>query len=485
MFIPTLLSPDTSVTQKDNGDILFSNFSYNPDTYYFLYVGDLKNYSLNYFVRETLARRLNKQNVQFIAIVPDVCVQYNYANILVINPVATEDMIANHTFSGLTTPPRMSCRLKSSTFMGAVSKSETIRLLINTILEHQNQLYVNLYESMVEMTLDSIDGVSILGPDKDIAKQFNDKVFQRKNLSDIVPLIEGFCCSSREDLLQTTAGLWDSWKDGVFVSSAYSAGGANSAVTRCQQDVEQEFSDESCDYLVTKYIPHDLDPTVLAVVANEDDVFIAGIADQVIQDGNRFVGSTFPTVATKKQQQLLRNYTIAIGKELGKAGYRGIFGCDYLIDKEGDIRFLEINARKQGTTLEFCFTMEQTLPEGSPMLPELEYYAVTENRFPPNTVEMNGNHRSIHWGTYNYKLTSKQLTTGYIPQNPYERETFKKIAHKELIKDFAILEHLGTNFLVQPGTFLARVVSVARCAEDVSEGLCQGVGFIKQTITEA
>jgi hypothetical protein len=36
-----------------------------------------------------------------------------------------------------------------------------------------------------------------------------------------------------------------------------------------------------------------------------------------------------------------------------------------------------------------------------------------------------------------------------------------------------------------PGTFLARVVSVAKNREDVDEGLCQGVGFIKQTIVEA
>ena len=54
-----------------------------------------------------------------------------------------------------------------------------------------------------------------------------------------------------------------------------------------------------------------------------------------------------------------------------------------------------------------------------------------------------------------------------------------------MIKDFVILEHPGTNFHVMPGSFLARVVSVARNREDVDEGLCQGVGFIKQTITEA
>lgn len=484
MLLTTLLSPE-AIVETECGDVLFSNFTYNPDTYYFLYVGDLKNYSLNCFVKETLERRLNKREVQFIAIVPDICIQYNYSNIVVINPVATEDMVTNHLVSGMSTPPRTSCRLKSSTFMSAVSGSRTVRALIDKILENQNQLYVNLYESVLEMTLDAIEGVSILGPDKHIAKKCNNKVFQRQALKDIVPLIEGYSCKGRDQMLRTTAPLWDTWKDGVFISAEYSAGGANSAITYSQKEVETRFPEDNCAYLVTRYIPHEHDPTVLAVVANEHEVFIAGIADQVIRDGNRFVGSTFPTRASKSQQQQLRKYTAAVGKELGKAGYRGIFGCDYLIDNNGDIRFLEINARKQGTTLEFCFTMEQTLPEGAPMLPELEYYAVTEGRFPPTALEMNGNHRGIHWGTYNYKITSKKLTTGYIPQNPYERETFRKIARKELIKDFVILEHLGTNFLVSPGAFLARVVSVAQCADDVAEGLCQGVGFIQQTIQEA
>ena len=463
-------------------DVLYSNFTYNPGAYYFLYVGDLKNYTLNHFVKETLERRLHRNDVQFIAIVPDVCIQYNYANIMVINPVAHHDMIANHAFSQQDSPARMSCRLPSAAFMEAVSSNAAVRQLISTILENQNQLYVNLYESLAEMTLDEIDGVSILGPDKHIARRYNNKVFQHEVLQGVVPLIDGYRCENRNQLLETTGPLFERWPEGIFVSAAYSAAGANSAVTHSQEQVAERFTDRECQYLVTRYIPHDLDPTVLAVVASEEEVFIAGIADQNIVDGNRFVGSTFPSAATAEQQQLLRDYTTAVGRVLGAAGYRGIFGCDYLIDRAGAIHFLEINARKQGTTLEFCFTMEQSLPEGSPMLTELEYYAVTENRFPPHAREMNGNHRSIHWGTYNYKITRHTLTTGYIPQNPYERETFRKIARKELIKDFVILEHLGTNFLVSPGTFLARVVSVARCREDVAEGLCQGVGFIQQTI---
>ena len=465
-------------------DILFSNFHYNPEHYYFLFVGDLKAYALNQFVKETLQRRILGREVRFVAIVPDVCLQYNYANVIVINPVASVDMITNHAFDGSDKPPQMSCRISSGQFMTAVSNNPTILRLIELILENQNQLYVNLYESVVEMTLDRLDRVSILGPDKYIARKFNNKVFQYGELQGIVPLIEGATCKGLADLMATTAALRVKWPEGIFISGAYSAAGANSAITHSQEDVARRFTDDSADYLVTRLTPHDLDPTVLAVVANENDVYIAGIADQNIVGGNRFVGSHFPSQVTEAQAVELKAYTVAVGQVMGRAGYRGIFGCDYLIDYDGNIFFLEINARKQGTTLEFCFTLEQTLPEGAPMLPELEYYAVNENRFPPQTVEMKSNIRGIYWGTYNYKVSDQRITTGYIPQNPYERETFKKVARKELVKDFVILEHLGTNLKVMPGTFLARVVSVARSRKDVDEGLCQGVGFIKQTIQD-
>ncbi len=468
----------------EDDEILFTNFTYNPDFYYFLYVGELKTYSLNYFVQEALAHRIPNRQIRFISIIPDVCIQYNYANIIVINPCGDEELISDHSFSINGQEPRRSWRINTAKFMNAVSNNGIIRKLIDQILERQNQLFINLYESVLEMTLDKIDRVSILGPDKYLSRQFNNKITQYKALEGIVPLAEHTVCENRECLLKITADLRDSWTDGIFVSGAYSAAGINSAVTFNQGQVEQKFGSTNDVYLISRFIPHQLDPTVLAVVANEEDVYIAGIADQVIVDGNRFIGSKFPSMVNGEQRQKLIEYTSAVGAMLGRKGYRGIFGCDYLIDNNGEVFFLEINARKQGTTLEFCFTLEQTLPEGSPMLPELEYYAVTENRFPPHVVEMKENIRNIHWGTYNYKLDQKMLTTGYIPQNPYERETFRKVANGELLKDFVILEHPGTNFLVMPGSFLARVVSVARNRDDVDEGLCQGVGFIKQTVIE-
>ena len=44
------------------------------------------------------------------------------------------------------------------------------------------------------------------------------------------------------------------------------------------------------------------DGDVDVVVANEEDVYIAGVADQVIVDGNRFIGSKFPSTVNGEQR---------------------------------------------------------------------------------------------------------------------------------------------------------------------------------------
>ena len=452
-------------------DLYYTNFIYEPVCYYFVYIGELKAYGLNQFVQETLQKQHTDREVRFVAIIPDVCNQYYYTDIIVINPLC----------DAAAPPPRMSCRLRTDTFMTAVSGSETIRLLIARILENQPELYLSMFESMVEMTLDEIDRVSILGPNKTVARKYNSKLVQFVELADHVPLVAGEVCRGRDVLLARTEVLRQTWQDGIFVSAAYSAAGVNSAVTQTQEEVVRRFTDEKGEYLISRYISHDLDPTVLAVVANSEDVYIAGIADQNIVDGNKFVGSSFPSQVSKEQAELLKKHTLAAGRLLGRAGYRGIFGCDYLIDHQGAIWFLEINARKQGTTLEFCCTLEQNLPAGSPTLPELECHAVLHNRFPPGTIEMKENSCELHWETYNNKLTAPVLTTDCIPQNTGERTSFAKVARRELHKDLVILEHLGSPLRVMPGTFLARVVSVARSRKDVDEGLRQGIGRIKQT----
>ena len=456
-------------------EIFYSKYRLYSDTEYFLYIGELKNYGLNNFLAESLSRIYNRK-FDFIAIVPDVFENYDYRNLVVVNPFA-ENFFRRHGCN-------ICCRLAGRDFMESVSCNSYIRELVYELLSRQDHVFIYMYESFPEMTLDKIPGVCILGPESDIAHKMNSKIAQYIQLSELLPMPEYRVCNTLTHLVDTTEWLWDKWIDGIFVTEEYSAAGAKSVVAYGPDDICNKFHMEKCRYLISRYIPHNDDPTVLAVAANEKDVYIAGVADQRIEEGNRFTGSTYPSKLSSDIINRLWEMTRSAGRWLASNGYRGIFGCDYIVDAQKGIHFLEINARKQGTTMEFCCTLEQSLPKGSAMLPELEYWAVTKNCFPENTVELKSNSKNIHWGTYNYKMQKMVHTNGYIPQTSYERESFKKVANGFLNKDYIILEHIGSDFVVAQGTFIGRIVSLGLDFDAVNEGLSQGLDKLQMSFCD-
>ncbi|RUM36960.1 MAG: hypothetical protein DSY50_01315 [Desulfobulbus sp.] len=456
-------------------ECFFSNFSYDPQMYYFLYVGEMKSYGLNAFVENNLSIELNRQ-VRCLAVVPDIQAQYYLPDLIV--PACPGD----------DNPPRqsrnpVSFRRKISEFLQEVSNSAFIRGVIDTILENQDQLYLSLFESDPAMTLDLRKNVHLLGPDKALAKKLNNKAVQFQLLDGLIPMVEYSICSDLPELLQVTGGLRSSWREGIFVSRVYSAAGVGSIITKTQDEISAFFADDEGPFLLTRFMPHKHDPTVLGVVANEKDVYIAGVADQCIEGGNRFVGSTWPSTLGPDLLHQLSITTRRIGQEIGKLGYRGIFGCDFIVTPDNQVLFIEVNARKQGTTLEFCYTLEQMLPKGSPNLPELECHAVLHNSFPGNTVEPPiVPDPPLCWGTYNYKLRKQRKTNGYIPQALRERQSFARVARTELHKDYLVLGHVGSGLTVEPGTFLARVVATGKTGPDVQEGLNLGRKMIALTL---
>ena len=457
--------------------LFFTNFVYNPEVYYFFYIGELKSYSLTGFLHAQFGK-LQSRPVECVAIVPDLHEQYNYANLIVPAPTG-RDM-------ELKADRPVSFRRDTSKFFADVSALPTIYSLVGRILEQQEQLYIYMFESDAAMTLDEQwSQVYLLGPDKELARRFNNKAVQFELLQDTVPVVGFRTCTSLQELLEVSEELRPQWHDGIFVSRMYSAAGSGSIITTNQQQITEFFTELDAPFLLTRYMPHEYDPTVLAVVANEQDVYIAGVADQCIEGGNHFVGSTWPSRLAANLIDELADCTRLVGQMLGRNGYRGIFGCDYIITEQDEVRFIEINARKQGTTLEFCYTLEQILPANSPSLPELECYAVLENRFPDSAVEpLTSDDYPLCWGTYNVKLKAPRQTCGYIPQAVHEQASFARVGRSDLKKDFLILEHVGSGLQVEAGTFLARVVAVGKKPKHVDEGLKLGRKMIELTIAK-
>lgn len=459
-------------------DVSFTNVRLDPKAFYFVYVGELKAFGLNVFYSRAFEKDQGPR-VGAICIVPDVLDRYAYENVVVINPEAAQ--LARRQGR------RAALRIPASRFAVHVSNSPYVRELVDKLVERQGELPVWMFESKPELTLLETPGVRLIGPSTTLSYRLNDKTWQYETFHSKIPVVDFRVCIGVDGLLNYTESIRPKCPDGVFVSYDYSAGGTESMITRSQEEVAKRFTEPFGRYLVTHYTKHEHDPTVLACVANEDEVYVAGVADQRIQNGHKFRGSTYPSVLPSDVQAQLIDYTRTVGRTLAKFGYRGVYGCDYIVDGNGEILFIELNPRKQGTTMEFCCTLDQILPHGSPSLMELEYYAVTRGAFPENTVEPDRSLQlvqtsPIHWGTYNHKVErADESTSVSMPQDMHELWLFRRVADGRP-GGFLYLEHVGENILVKPGAFLARVVSVDSTRRGMLEQLSRGERNLKQTI---
>lgn len=432
--------------------ILFNSIELDPDRAYFIYVGEIKAYGLNPFLIPVL-EQIYGRPVGCIAIVPDVLASYPYSNLAVLN----NESYQYHCCKG----SLVNCRPSPDAFADEVSSSFLAQELLGSILREQDFVYIHMFASRPEMNLVDGEKVKLLGPDPTLAHHFNNKINQYRMACQLgIPVPEGFCCNCLEEALDSAQSFFRSGEE-VFVSEAYSAAGSNSAFVCSCEEIQKRFVETEQPYLVTRRIPHSHDPTVLAVVANGHDVYVASVADQKMEE-TRFRGSTFPTVLKKDVVERIKEYTRLVGKYMGAQGYRGIFGCDYIVDDNGQIYFVEVNARKQGTTLESTLTMLHRLP-GHPILPEIEFCAITKGKLPQDLIEMDSTESDLCWGTYNVKCQEDVLAICDIPRLHTETEVFRSVVESTRDQSFAIVEdYLGAGVHQRAGGFVGRCISVGK-----------------------
>ena len=438
------------IPQRDT--ILFNNIKLEPDKAYFIYIGEIKNHGLNSFIIPYL-ERIYGCPVECIALVPDILASYPHTNLAVIN----KESYQYYANKGIL----VNCRPTASQFAQEISANLFARELLENILREQDFVYLHMFESRPEMTLPDGDTIRLLGPDSTLAYEFNNKINQFKMACDLsLPMPEGFSCSCLEEALEAAENFFRSGEE-AFISEPYSAAGSNSAFVCNGEEILKRFCLAEQPYLVTRRIQHTHDPTVLAVVANSEEVYVASVADQIMEQ-NHFRGSTFPTSLEEEVVEQIKDYTRTVGRYMGSKGYRGMFGCDFLVDEKGKPYFLEVNARKQGTTLESTLTMLYRLP-GHPSLLEIELYAITQGGFSEGLSEMDSSESSLCWGTYNVKSEQDILVTQDLSGLQKEPEIFRRVFLEKDLKGIATVEdHLGVGIYQRTGGFVGRCVSVGK-----------------------
>ncbi|KUG27869.1 hypothetical protein ASZ90_002277 [hydrocarbon metagenome] len=421
-----------------------------PQVWYFLYVGEARHDSLNQFMREALERRTGRR-MDYIRIIPDVSGCSLHHNTIVVNPRAKRHLARTGIMS--------CCPMSPREFAATVSASETVRGLVRSLVRRQGEVYMHVAESVPELTLGRLPGVKFIGPDGETAAMWNNRLYQSRMLRDLVPVLDHRQCRADEEIGEVVAALLPAWGDGVGVLTDASNNVDDPFVVTDPRDVAAH-PGEGGEAFLFRHVQAAHDPTVLGVTAGEDEVFIAAVADRR-QEADGGWGASYPSVLPAHIVRELREHARTAGRVLGGSGYRGVFGCDFAVDREGTVHFVEVNARKHGAALEMCCTLESALPAGAPTLADLELGAVFEGRLPENARELSRALKGLFWRTCTVRA-DRTLRGDVAPAAHADvRALFRRILSRGADHGMILLEHPAGGCQVEKGAVLGRVVAVA------------------------
>ncbi len=225
--------------------------------------------------------------------------------------------------------------------------NQTIQEIAAKLLKKQQTVFVYPFTtSFLDLPADVF---TVLGPDSRLAKTYDNKVNQLKLFEKLnLP-------HNRANIFTDEAALLKNQVDLVpcYLSASYTSGGNESGIIYDQtmlheflaklRDINKENS------FIVSDIFEDivLAPNINAIVTEQGKVYILVIADQILQ-GNRYLGNLYPSVAKPKHIKQIRDITETLGNYLASKGYKGLFGCDFLINRKGDLIVVDLNPRHQG-----------------------------------------------------------------------------------------------------------------------------------------
>lgn len=463
VFEENVCTLEQSRLKRRDDSVIYTNVNIDPGKAYVMFVGDVKYAGLTPFLKRRLSSRYGKP-VEVINVLPNMPPRHIGKNFIVANHELAEAAKNNGV--------KYFLPLDQIDIDRNASNSSYVKGIVKTILESQETLYINVFKNTPEMTLPDDERVHVIGPNPSLFTYFDDKINQKEIIEELsIPVPEGFVADSFEQLLK----LYEEHFDGdAFVSCANGFGGNGCALVSCRNDI---FSEKFCGkerFIISELLKLDYSPCSIGIVANRDEVMYVSVSDQLM-NGVNYAGNIYPTGIGSRHKEAIKKYTTMIGRFLGKNGYKGCFGVDWMIDNNDRLYFTEINPRKVGHIPEITFAYQEANP-CSISIPELEFLAVANGTFSGVDV-FQYRMPSMHWGVSAVKMNKGHRTGNRVPIGMKEEEVFR-------YSGMTVLEHPGENIVHLADGKLARIVAVAEASVDeprqeILTMLERGKGIIK------
>lgn len=188
----------------------------------------------------------------------------------------------------------------------------------------------------------------IIGPSPEIATYYDNKarhyeLFEKLSLS----RNDARIYKNEEELLKKNHSFPG------YITASYTSGGNESGLIYSKEMLDTFLSglravNKNDRFVVARIFEHIVKmPNVNAIVTGKNITKVLVISDQIMR-GTRYMGNVYPTSVAPRHVAQIKRIAVKIGNHLSRKGYRGLFGCDFLINKKGKLVVVDLNPRRQG-----------------------------------------------------------------------------------------------------------------------------------------
>ncbi len=234
------------------------------------------------------------------------------------------------------------------------SDSVFVKDLIRKIGLKQERIFIMPYTTSFLEIKDP--KVVILGPDPKVATKYDNKIEQARLFDRLdLPMADFIVYEDLDALKEDVERLAP-----FFVSARYTAGGAEHMLVEDLEDLEEfgnklSLINEDGGLRVSDIVDDiEMSPAVNAIVTGKNKTDVIVIMDQMIKE-HKYLGTVYPSKIDKKHVKMIIEATKKIGNALSQEGFRGFFGCDFLIDDDDKICVIDLNPRRTGSYACTCF----------------------------------------------------------------------------------------------------------------------------------
>jgi len=188
----------------------------------------------------------------------------------------------------------------------------------------------------------------VLGPSSKISNYYDNKVQQYKLFEKLnLPRNNARIFKNKTELTKKSRAFPS------YITASYTSGGNESGLIYDKAMLNGFLSrlravNMKDRFLVASIFKHIVTmPNVSAIVTDENKTNVLVISDQIMR-GTRYLGNIYPSSISPKHREQIKKVAIKIGNHLSRKGYRGFFGCDFLINNQGKLVVIDLNPRRQG-----------------------------------------------------------------------------------------------------------------------------------------